>query len=241
MIFFFKKPTIHLDAFTARKDVIEYAPVVNGIEKIPAWWKELPKSYVRKNSFFPIPTMKGCVGLSSYYSKSIAMPMWSDLSVNVLENGAYQWQFSDSISTADVHDEEQFTGLGISGYGHIKLVSPWRFKTKQDLNWVSTCPIYNLHNNNDFIFAQGLLNFKHQATTNVQMFLNTQNPRTFLIPFNTVFMFTPMSESNVVIHRHLISNDEYNLISQTSMLNTFVGKYNLHNRLPQCPYKDKTK
>jgi hypothetical protein len=168
--------------------------------------------------------------------------MWSDLSVNVVEEDNYQWQFSDGVSSAYAHPQQEYTGFsGVKGYGHLKLVSPWLFKTKQDLNWVCTCPIYNVHNNSDFIFAQGLLNFKHQLSTNLQLFLNTQKPRTFLIPFSTVFMFTPMSEAKVVVHRHLVSEYDYNRMTHSSILNTFVGKYGLHNRLQKCPYKDETK
>jgi len=238
---FFRRPEIHLDAFTCRKDVIEFSPVVNAIEKIPSWWKNLPKSYVRKNSFYPVATMKGCVGLHSYYSKSIAMPLWSDLAINVLENKRYEWQFADNCSTAEVHDEEQYAGIGLTGYGHLKIRSPWFFKTKKDVDWVSTCPIYNLHNPNDFIFAQGLLNFSKQPGTNLQVFLNLQTPKTFLIPLDTVFMFTPMSESKVVIHRHLVSSDEHKAMWQTAAPNNFIGKYSLLNRIQKCPYKDNTK
>lgn len=241
MMFFFKKPTIHLDAFTTRKDVIEYAPVVNGIEKIPTWWKNLPKSYVAPSSFFPQATMKGCVGLSNYYNKSVAMPMWSDLSVNVSQNEGYQWQFSDGTSTADVHSNKQFEGFNLNGFSHLKLNSPWFFETKKDIEWMVSCPIYNLENHTDFVFPQGLLNFKRQYVTNIQLLLNTTQSRTFVIPFGTVFLFTPLSDSKVVIHRHLITEEQHKLKTQKSMLNTFINKYQIHNRAQKCPYKDETK
>jgi hypothetical protein len=241
MMHFFIKPKIHLDAFTTRKDVIDYAPVVNGIQKIPTWWKNLPKSFVSENNFYPIATMKGCVGMYDYYSKSVAMPLWSDMSVDCLNKDAYRWQFSDNVSTADIHSNKQYSGFNLGDFSHVKINSPWQFETKEDVNWMMSCPIYNLDNQTDFIFPQGLLNFKYQPGTNIQLFLNLAQPRTFLIPFGTVFLFTPMSEKNVVVHRHLITQQEHNRRTQSATLSTFVGKYNLHNRLPKCPYKDSTK
>lgn len=233
---FLKRSEIHLDCFTPRRDVIEYAPVVNGIEKIPTWWKNLPKSYVEKGSFFPNATMKGCVGLTNYYNKSIAMPLWSELAVNVLDESNYRWQFSDELSTATTHDAAQFSGFNTSGYGHIKLNTPWFFETKHDIEWMFSCPIYNQDNHDEFIFPQGLLNFKRQPAVNVQMFLKLNPPRSFVIPFDTVFLLTPLSDSKVVIHRHLLTEEQFKMKGQTSVRSTFTNKYQLHNRIKKCPF-----
>jgi hypothetical protein len=241
MMHFFRRSEIHLDCFTSRRDVIEYAPVVNGIEKIPTWWKKLPKSYVEKGSFFPTATMKGCVGLTNYYSKSIAMPLWSELAINVLDKNNYQWQFADEISTATTHDANQFSGFNTSGYGHVKLNTPWFFETKHDIEWMLSCPIYSQDNHNEFIFPQGLLNFKRQQTVNVQLFLNLNQPRSFVIPFNTVFLLTPLSDSKVVIHRHLLTEEQFKIKGQTGVRSTFTNKYQVHNKVKKCPYKDNVK
>lgn len=240
MMHFFKRSIINVDCFTSRQDVIEYAPVVNGIEKIPTWWKKLPKYYVEKE-FIPVATMKGCVGLTNYYSKSIAMPLWSDLAIKVLGENNYEWQFSDNLSTATVHDAAQFSGFNTSGYGHLKLNAPWVFQTKKDIEWMISCPIYNLETHTNFIFPQGVLNFKHQPATNIQLFLSTSQPRTFVIPFGTVFLFTPLSDSKVVIHRHLVTEEQYKLNQQKSIPNTFVNNYQTHKKVQKCPYKDETK
>jgi len=236
MMHFFKKSVIHLDAFTSRRDVIEYAPVVNGIEKIPTWWKNLPKSYIEKGKFFPSATMKGCVGLTNYYSKSVAMPLWSDLAIEILDEGGYQWQFSDELSSAIAHNTAQFSGFNTSGYGHIKINSPWLFETKQDIEWMLSCPIYSLDSHNEFIFPQGLLNFKRQRATNIQLFLNVKQPRSFVIPFNTVFLLTPLNDCKVVIHRHLLTAEQYNSKAQNTIPNTFFNKYQMHNKIKKCPF-----
>lgn len=241
MMHFFKKPEIHLDCFTYRRDVIEYAPVVNGIEKIPEWWKALPKSFVHESSFYPTATMKGCVGMYNYYHKSVAMPMWSDLCINVPVKNQYQWQFSDGVSSADIHGEQQFTGLSVDGFSNIKIKSPWLFKTKLAVDWLLSCPMYSLQNQSNFIFPNGILDFKTQSTTHIQLFINTQQPGTFTIPFDTLFLFTPISDAKVTIHRHLVTMPEYVSMTELATQNTFLGKYRLHKRIQKCPYKDKTK
>jgi hypothetical protein len=242
MMHFFIRPKIHIDAFTYRRDVIEYAPIVNGIEAIPEWWKKLPKTAPNSiDDFFPSATMKTCVGMRDYYHKSIAMPLWSDIYIDVL-NDTYRWQFADERSNAVAHPEVQFNGfLNRSEYGNLKIKSPWLLVTKSDLNWIQTQPIYNREELKNYSMAQGLLNFKLQHTANIQMFLDLSTDRQFVIPFNSVFLFTPLSDKKVVVHRHLITQEQFNSKEDLSAVSTRVNKYNLHNKLPKCPYKDNIK
>jgi hypothetical protein len=237
MMHFFIKPKIHLDVFTNLRHVIENAPVTNGIEAIPAWWKNLPKS--SGSAFFPTPTMKTCVGMHEYYSKSICMPLWSDLCISVSEDGLYKWQFSNFQSLAERHSPQQYEGfLPADKYGHLKIHSPWLFSTKSDISWVATSPIYNRTTFDDYTFAQGLLNFNRQHSTNIQLFLNVSCPRTYIIPFGSVFLFTPMSDKKVVLHRHLISDQEYKSKSSLGAATKFINRYKHHQTTPKCPYKD---
>jgi hypothetical protein len=237
MMHFFVKSKIHLDAFTNLRYVIEHAPVTNGIEAIPTWWKNLPKS--SGGTFFPTPTMKTCVGMHDYYNKSICMPLWSDVCISIEQDGSYKWQFSDFISTAEVHSPVQYKGfLPTNEYGHLKLRSPWLFYTKSDVSWVATNPIYNRLGFEDYTFAQGLLNFNRQHSTNIQLFLNVSRPRTFTIPFGSVFLFTPMSDKKVVLHRHLIGDQEFKSKSSFGAATKFINRYKHHQSTPKCPYKD---
>jgi hypothetical protein len=241
MMHFFIRPKIHIDAFTHRRDVIEYAPVVNGIEVIPEWWKKLPKTTCSHEDFFPTATMKTCVGMRDYYHKSIAMPLWSDIHVDVL-NGEYRWQFADGVSNAAIHSEAQFNGfLNRAEYGHIKIESPWLLTTKSDLNWIQTQPIYNRKELKNYSLAQGLLNFKLQHTSNIQMFLDLSTDRQFVIPFNSIFLFTPLSDKKVVVHRHLITKEQFASKEELSTPSVRINKYSMHRKLPKCPYKDNIK
>lgn len=235
---FFRKSKIHLDVFTNRRNVMEYAPVVNGIEVIPTWWKNLPKQFTSENSLLPIPTMKTCVGVQDYYNKSVALPLWSELHVNV-EGFSYNWQFADESTRAEVHNSKEYEGiLPDQNFGHLKINSPWLFSTKEDLNWVYTQPIYDNASFADFCLAQGVLNFKYQNTTSLQLFINLETNRTFTIPFRTTFLLTPMTDKKIVIHRHLITDEQYASKEQLAISSVSINKYKTHSKLPKCPYKD---
>lgn len=239
---FFRRSKIHLDCFTSRRDVVEYSPIVHGMEVIPDWWKALPKQYIIPGYFTPSATMKTCVGMYDYYKNSISMPLWSDLGVHVTEDKRFAWQYSDRYSEADSHNPTEFTGfVDPAGYGHIKLVSPWFFSTKENLNWLVTQPIYNRHEFTNYTVAQGLLNFSKQSATNIQLFIDLSKEQVFTIPYKTPFFLTPLSDKEVVIHRQLVSENKLQSIKQKSTMVTFINKYKNAGKNIKCPYKDNIK
>jgi hypothetical protein len=110
--------------------------------------------------------------------------------------------------------------------------------TKEDLNWLYTQPIYNHENPTDYFMMQGLLNFKHQPSTNMQLFINIDQDRIFKIPFRTPFLLTPMSDKKIIVHRHLITNEQFSSKESLTTPSVTINKYKIHNKLPKCPYKD---
>lgn len=243
MIHFFIKPKIHLDCFTSRRDVIEYAPVVNAIDVIPEWWRELPKSsFDLQDGFTPRPTMKTCVGMIDYYAKSVALPLWSDLAIEVNSKQNYAWQFSDIQSIVSVHGENQYKDAPFTENNvHLKIETPWLFQTKSDIDWLLTEPIYNNSKFNNYVLAQGLLNFSRQVGANLQLFLDVSTPKKYVIPFGSIFMFTPLSDKKVVIHRHLVDLKKYDSIEATATSITFINKYRNQQKITKCPYRDEIK
>ena len=240
---FFRRSKIHLDCFTARRDVIEYSPVVNGIEVIPHWWKALPKNKIHPgNGFSPSPTMKTCIGMYDYYANSIAIPLWSELAINILPDGTFRWQYADRVSTAESHPHTQYTGfLPNERYGHLKLTSGWLFHAKDNVNWLETEPIYGRNEITNYSVAQGLLNFSKQLSVNIQLFFNTSRERTFTIPHGSPFFLTPLSDKEVVVHRQLITQEKFDSLHQKGSPITFINKYRAQQKVIKCPYKDNIK
>ena len=179
MMHFFKSSAIHVDCFTKRVDVVEYAPVDHAIKYIPKWWKALPKEmYVSPDN--PIsPTMKTCYGMYDFYSKSICLPLWSELSIGVHE-GRYSWQFSDRTTSGIIHNPRQYEGFMFTG-GHLKIESPWFFSTKEDISWAVSHPLYSSNHIFDYVVLPGVMEFKHQNATSIQMLINLRENKTFRI------------------------------------------------------------
>jgi hypothetical protein len=153
-----------------------------------------------------------------------------------VSNNTYQWQFSDKTSMADIHYEYQYTGFIGQDYGQLKLHSPWLFKTKADIDWLVSAPVYNLSSFRDYVLAQGLLDFSKQYSTHLQLLVDLTIDKVFTIPFGTPTLFTPLTDKKVIIHRQLISDAELKAFSQSSLNSTFINKYK-KPRLTNCPYR----
>jgi len=236
---FFRSSKLHLDCFTTSSGVITYSPVDYAIKHIPDWWRKLPKQvFYDGNTTFPQATMRTCTGMYEYYSKSVCMPMWSDLNVAV-SNGEYSWQFSDFQTEAIVHGKEQYVGFTSSDEGHLKLVSPWLFRTKEDVSWIISHPTYSLKKLFDYTVLPGVLNFKHQPATNLQLLFSLKVDKTLNIAHGTPMqLLTPMSNKRIVVHRHLVTEAVYKKINDTQMGLTFINKYINAKKSMRCPYKD---
>jgi hypothetical protein len=238
--FFFKKQKIVLDCFTSSSSVIQLTPICPAIKHIPEWWKQLPKAYYSQGDIAEKASMKTCSGFIQTYSEGIAIPLWSDLTIEVA-NYNYKWQFSDMSSSATVHENEQRKGFLIKDVnGHLKLESPWYFKTKKDINWVWTPATYNLQTLQDFTVLPGVLNFTKQTATNVNIIIPLEINRKFTIPLNQPLVnIYPMSECEVVIKRHLVSPQEMKTINlnSASFINTYIKAQELKKFYSDCPYK----
>jgi len=246
ILFKFPKKKIVLDCFTTEEYILETAPIVPAIKLIPEWWRELPNAYYAEGSYSPTSTMKHCVGMVDYYKKSIVIPLWSDLIVDIKTASEYQWRFSDRLSRATDHNmEQQATGF-LSGYAHLKLHSPWLFKTKEDISWVWSHPVYNYEHSNDVVSLPAVINFLAQPNTNINLLFNASTPKSILIPQGQPLAhLTPMSDRKVDIRRHLITQAEYTRLDRKNTNIVFLYKYaKILNRTKQfkdCPFHNHTK
>jgi hypothetical protein len=240
MIFKFSQKKIVLDCFTANPDVIEFAPVNFAIKHIPEWWKDLPGSFINNDGFTSSGTMKYCAGMVDYYKKSITIPMWSEFAVKIYENKNFSWQFADCKSSALSHNLEQQAKNFLNGFGHLKIISPWTFKTKDNLNWIWSHPVYNYDTSSDITYLPGITNFKYQCSTNLNVMISLDKEKTIVIPHGQPMVFmTPMTDKKIEIVRHLVSDKEFiamqnrNGIVFVNRLKTIIEK---KEQFSNCPY-----
>lgn len=214
-MFFFRKPKLILDAFTSEiyQHAFEYAPVDYAIKFYPDWWKKLPKvtkpvftdntSNVTRNT-----NMKYCDGLTNEYRNSVIIPMWSDFLFKYNEDGSWVYNFADSTSFGEHHKLDQRIGFK-ENYFHFKIVSPWAFRSDKDVYFQCGMPYYNYDTELDYENIPGTVEFHHQHTTNMNLFIKNK-PSEFLIEFNTpIFHVKPLSERTLVLNKHIVSTKEF--------------------------------
>lgn len=241
MLFRFRKKEIVLDCFTSDELVLQTAPVTNAIKHIPDWWRKLPVSYVDANSFFPKTTMKTCTGMVDYYRESVSLPLWSDLIIKVDANKGYQWQFSDEKTKAIVHSDKQYTGF-VSDVGHLKIESPWCFRTSKPMKWIWSQPMYSFNEKvMGLIVLPGLIDFCAISDININMLIPLHNQNTYtLSQGQSMAHITPMDDCKVKVVRHLISEQEFKRIVDLQSRITFINKYRnilkQKQKFSDCPY-----
>jgi len=243
VIFKFTKKKVVLDCFTYDELVMQTAPIAPAMKYIPNWWRQLDNTYIPDKTFFPTATMKTCAGMVDYYKKSIALPLWSDLCVEVSNNN-YKWQFSDRETPAIIHDiRKQATGFA-ENHGHMKIMSPWAFKTKEDLYWTWSQPIYNLEESVMGIkVLPGVVNYYRQVSTHINLIVPLSHPKKFMFSQGQALVhLTPMCDRKVDIVRHLVSRNEYERIATQQQKGiTFTNIYNTifqqKQKFLDCPYR----
>ena len=229
-MFFFKPKEIHLDCFTFRPEVYEFSSVDYSHKFYPEWWLKLPKTQQKMNlsgKVSEITTMKGCVGFVNYYKYGITIPLWSDLRLSYLANERkFDVEFAFKKHTHGEHLIEQMTGLiNPDEFAHIKLMSPWIFKTKEDIQWAWMQHTWNFSPVNKITILPAIIDFKYQNGTNVNFLISTKIRECFLPNNQPLVNIIPLSERKVKIHRHLVNEREFEILAASSYPTYFKGKY----------------
>lgn len=211
---------IYLDCYTSNPNAYKAARISSASNYLPPWWKRLLPAVDRPmredvpNFNHPAPTMRGCVGFIDLFKKSFCMPMWSDLVVHVepaMEEG-YAWKFADNFSSLSHHGAFQRGDfMPPEHFQHIKLDSPWNLHCDEGINFLFFDPFWPSYEGEEtIIIPPGVLNFKHQMGTNVNMFIRKlpDQARNVEIKFNTPFVFLmPLTERKVILRHHLVSKE----------------------------------
>lgn len=224
--FFFKRKKIVVDAFTTNIHAYDMFPIQPAKKFIPKWFKDLPNKYCpHHQGLLQIErsTMKGCLGFVNMYKDGFVMPMWTDLAVRTEDHG-FDFQAADNVTIVDSHDPEQY-GNHFPELAHIKIMSPWRMREKRGVKFLY---MQNPWDDPTNMFSQctppGIINFKHQHTTHVNMMV--KKGHTFNWSANTpMVQMIPLSEHDVSVKNHVIGPTEMMRIMTQSGFPFFVNGY----------------
>lgn len=235
---FSKSRTIKLDCYTYRQDVYEYAKPAPSKHFIPEWWKSLPGIVQEPNKFAPSSTMKYCRGFIDQYAYGFIVPMWTDLLFEALPNGqpGHRWEFADGISQGIPHPQlQRGEFFDEKEFSHLKLMVPWVFECSDSkLQWTLQQPIWNMKAL-PYVIPNGMVTFEHQRSCHVNFFaLKKHVANKFTIHAgHPLIQAIPLSMNDLEIRCHVVSREEYDRKSFTSMQTTFVKKYAAHAKLAE--------
>jgi hypothetical protein len=233
MLFFFKKNKIHLDCFTSEDHVYEFFKIEHANKFYPDWWKKLPKEIVKEdisNGLAPVSTMKRCQGMIDHYTSGFIMPFWTDAIVFMEPQGSgkFGWQSAHDSTDVVVHPIEQRGDyLPESKYLHIKIFSPWYFSSNSDIKWGWNQPSWNFKELDQYWVLPGVLDYKYQHTTHINLALARdprERKRIFINAGQPLVHLLPMTEKEVVVHNHLVSKDE-----MAKLKNVNVNRFKFNN------------
>ena len=242
---------IVLDCYTYLPYAYEYAQIDYAINYPPAWWKKMPSHSVDTKK----ATVKSCVGVLDYFKKGIVIPSWFEMEIDVADksnNVWYTWVASNpDVATGNSHSPDQFAEFaGVDGK-NIKITSPWKFTTKEEIYFSWTEPSWHLRDILSYVTVlPGVTNFKFQNFTEINLFVTNKNsPEKFTIPALTpLAMLHPLTEKRIIIKNHLITKEEWvNMLGLHSLVLkrtpsdlTYKKRKNLVTEKGEgaCPFKN---
>jgi hypothetical protein len=238
MIFLFKKRTIVVDCFTQNAPAYHLFKPDYAVKFYPEWWKSLGRLAPIKNLppesqliGMSGPTIKNCPGVMDYYRNGFILPLWCD---HLFEIGKINTDYLRVVSSDSIHRntkhpvEQRGKYLPESRYTHIKLESPWYFKSNKKVNFIWVKPTWNFDNPNEFIQPPAIIEFYYQHATNFNLFFERKQEthQVILKAGIPTGHFIPISDNKIKLQTHEVSEAEFIKIrSATSIRFSFERSY----------------
>ena len=240
MIFFFKKKPIVVDAFVSEKfsHVYEFSKIDHAKKFLPQWWKDMSTPEFDFASMQRKQTAKTCRGIIDHYLHGFMIPLWADLAIKFTDRPAAK--FSDNVSTVSLHPPELRNNI-YPDCINLKIHSPWLLKSKKDLYFNYLPAFYNKTKYTSWEVLPGTVDFYYQHGSHINLFIPNQ-PFESMIEFGTpIAHIVPLTEEEVSIKCHLISNIEWESLNGVSSNEiSFTKKYLNMKRatelVSKCPF-----
>lgn len=238
-MFWFKRKKIVVDAFVKEHKYIKYAPIDKASKFFPQWFKDTPSTH-QSNLIFPTTTIRLCNGVIDMYKAGLMLPLWTDIAVQV-ENKILQSVASDGETFITMHDPEQWkTFVNPQDFGHMKIESPWALHTKEDIQWIFQKPFWSSQPEDPIIITPGVINYKYQSATNINIFVNLKTNFNKILQFKEpIIQIIPLTEKEIIIKHQVVNQQEWNKykIPHPSFINSYKKSIDSEKaNKKKCPF-----
>ena len=219
-----KKDAVKVKCYTTSRTGIHYAYPPQIVSQ-PSWAKKLKgascletaRSMVEKTEPHTFSTIQTCPGRFELYKKGFIIPLWSDLYIQVNEEGEWKYQFSDLESKIAEHPWPQYSSMCKEGeFSHLKLVSPWVLDSPEDVDFIAIKPAWEIKALHGLEILPGILNFYHQHSTNINLFIKNSKEKKqefFLKAGTPLFHIIPLSDRKVELEVKAVDSSDVDLIN----------------------------
>jgi hypothetical protein len=216
LFFWFKKKEIILDCFTNSHTAYELAKPDFAYKFFPDWFVELKKTITIKNK--EALTIKNCQAFKKYYTANtiiIPAPAMIQIELGTNKNPYYNLNSPDTKITIQHHPNLQFKGMVEDDYADLKIFIPWKLKTNKFVNFFWSDPVWNRSNVLDYTVMPGVVDYKYQFDTPVNMFIKYKDVKQELnfTVGKPLVMLAPLSDCNIKIKHHIIDTLKFDYLS----------------------------
>ena len=184
---------VEVTFYTANINAHELFPVAKATKYLPKW---VSNSKHDRNVASPV----NCHGLRAMYQKGIALPLWSDVRIQLIEDSmsekcAVKFDMANEFRSLT---REEGHALDVPRKILMKAFSPWMARTDEDIMF---SVMENMFDPKQYPaeFMSGVQTFKYQFSTNFFFYL-PNFPMTFQMNAGDVpIIIVPNTERDVVV------------------------------------------
>jgi hypothetical protein len=228
--FFFKRRRRTVDCLTDDPGAFKYHAISPAVDYYPEWWKKMPnyQTVPDKNGLaIDTPTIKRCIGFMNLFRRGVVLPLWSSVAIETNHEG-YRYSFAKQhhnkdLPLTDYHPDWQ-TGPAFTNGLHMKLVSPWFLVQPSYYEYVFQPMTWNTVDQwSHYTVLPGIMDFKYQNSTNVNMFLS-KNSKITIEAGTPMYQIIPVTDDEIIFKNHLVDSKEINKI-YNSRYGTYANSY----------------
>lgn len=243
MLGFTRTTPITLYAFTTVPTLAQVFPPIELTKCFPDWWRTMPShAAIPAPKGFAVsrpPTIKHCYALQELFKHGIGLRLWRDVFVSFEADGSV---VSDAPKSATArvgtsHPSFQFPQAFNATTQHYKFFSPWAFVCEQPVHFTMTHPIYHQRDPFRFHTMTGLVEYRHQHGTEINVLLTRPAGQRLEVSFAAGEMMAyliPNSSSPIKVVAEEVSQAEMDRVNAAKHFSFFPIIFNRRHRLP--PY-----